>query len=195
MKRFFALLIFSALLSAGAFAQESYADKAEEAAETAAVEQSVFREDLLGFGLSILGPEISYSYRKNHLQIDAAIAATFIPDLYLGDENYLMFWPKFDVGYNFFPQGTPSIFLGGFIPVPLIFKLSGPPVFYPALAIGADASILFRLGKNVELSVTSYLPVPLMQGLGSDPWVTVSTIYIMALAPLLDITVDLRFRL
>ncbi len=216
MKRFFALLIFSAFLSSGAFAQRSYSDAEKQredfykeeipsivdgpeasapGVENEVLELPVFREDLLGFGLSIMGPEISYSHRRDNLQLDLSLAVSYYPSFSFYELDYLALWPKFDIGCNFYPQATPSVFVGGFITCPFFLKFGEPIFFAPELLIGLDASIMLRLTKNVELSFTSYLPVPVLELFGYDNLQMLASFFVMLVAPLVDLTVDLRFRL
>ena len=74
-------------------------------------------------------------------------------------------------------------------------SLGEPFFFAPELLIGLDASIMLRLTKNVELSFTSYLPVPVLELLGYDNLQMLASVFVMLVAPLVDLTVDLRFRL
>ncbi len=199
------------ILSAGAFAQRSYSDAEkqredfykeeipsiidapEEDSESETKEQLNVKEDFLGFGLSLLGPEISYSHRKNHFQLDLALASMYLPDR--SGDGMLTFWPKLDLGYNFSPESSKSFFLGGFVSVPLIFFFLDDIEFTPFFLFGMDASYMIRLSNKMELAFTSYLPVPLFLGLSNDIFGFFEMLEAVFVAPFATLTVDLRFRL
>lgn len=177
MKKFVLILAGLLSLTSFIFANDNVLNISEVYAmpeETAQTEEPAGSRHSLGFGLSILGFEISYMNVKNHFEIDTNLAYANLSDfggLIIGidddiaftndfAENYaeMVITPKICMGYNTLPgkKGWTNTF-GGFLEVPFIVDFTSSD--FGAIAA---AGFWWRGAKSfnnvVEVGISTYLP-------------------------------------